>query len=467
MDHLPAEIKSTIAFDLLSDDPADAGIIHIKQLRLVNKDFAMIAAEPLFSEVYLILKSESFERMRHVSAHPSYAKLVRSIRYEPDSLWEYGDYLKWAKTFHSTEPCLSRIHEPEWPSEDEGRQGWIRYEKEHEEYNARVVAATPWLLQQYNTYQTALQDQELIRQRDYNHGPFTGAMAQLPNLEQVILNFQCGIMERTKALKTSFPVNGFIFSVKRIVGPLGVPQLRSILLGAHEAGTKLKVLRCGKIDWRFFQLPEVEMDKMKSALKHLTSLHISMYTGQRDEAVERHTFLKNRRMCQFFSTAKYLRSLNIEFHRFQRPELEYCVGQNIWRHLSTVQLSCLDTSEDALISFLERHAGTLEDLTLCDINLVQGGWISALPRIRDAVMLRKFKVCSALSSDNPRPTGQRWCIDCQIDPAIRGALEENTRSKQLATAIEDCVLNGGDCPLLDHVTYPQASNCLKYTPQIV
>ena len=204
------------------------------------------------------------------------------------------------------------------------------------------------------------------------------------------------------------------------------------------------------------------MDSMKSALKQLTSLHISIYTGQRDEAVERHTFLKSRRMCQFFSAAKDLRSLNIQFHRFHRTELEYCVGQNIWIHLSTVELSWLNTNEDTLISFLERHAGTLEDLTLCEIKLVQGGWISALSRVRDAVKLRTFKVFSALTSDNPRPKGQHWCIDYKTYPAIPETAERINQSQRLATAIEDYVLNGGDCPLLDHVTYPQASNRSRY-----
>lgn len=200
------------------------------------------------------------------------------------------------------------------------------------------------------------------------------------------------------------------------------------------------------------------MDNMKSALKHLTSLHISIHIGHM--AAECHTFLKNHRMCQFLSAAKYLRTLNIQFDQFHCTELKYCVGENIWINLSTVQLSCLNTNEDGLISFLERHAGTLEDLTLCRVYLVQGDWISALPRVRGAVKLKVFKASNALTSANPRSTGQHWCIDCKSYLATFETSEKTTtRSQQLAAAIEGYVLNGGDCPLLDHVTYPQRLVC--------
>ena len=101
MVHFPTEIKRIIAFNLLSDDPADGEIIHIKQLRLVNKDYAIVAAEPLFSEIYLMLKPESFERMRQISVHPSYAKLVKSLRYEPDGLKKYSDYRDWVESHPS------------------------------------------------------------------------------------------------------------------------------------------------------------------------------------------------------------------------------------------------------------------------------------------------------------------------------------------------------------------------------
>lgn len=178
-----------IASHLLSDDPADGGIIHIKQLRLVNKDYAIVAAEPLFSEIYLMLKSESFERMQKVSAHPSYAKLVRSLRYEPDCLEEYGDHVDWVRRNHSAKPYLPNISWPAWPRQDEGEQGWITFQMVCQEYIARFAAVAQSLRPRYDIYRTAFQDQEAIRQRENNRGLFREALARMPNLEQVILNF--------------------------------------------------------------------------------------------------------------------------------------------------------------------------------------------------------------------------------------------------------------------------------------
>jgi len=56
----------------------------------------------------------------------------------------------------------------------------------------------------------------------------------------------------------------------------GVMQLRAILLGAHDAGTKVRALKCGLINWKFLQLPDKDMERMKLALSHLTSLHIEI-----------------------------------------------------------------------------------------------------------------------------------------------------------------------------------------------
>ena len=129
-----------------------------------------------------------------------------------------------------------------------------------------------------------------------------------------------------------------------------------------------------------------------------------------------------------------------------------------------MQLDYLDADEDTLIGFLERHAGTLEDVTLTGVNLVEGNWISALPRVRDAVNLKNFCTSKALTSVNPRPGGQHWYIDCQLHLGSLETPEHMARNQRLGTAIKEYVLNGGDCPLLDHATYPQGSHHLQPNP---
>lgn len=232
----------------------------------------------------------------------------------------------------------------------------------------------------------------------------------------------------------------------------GVMQLRSILLGAHDAGTKLKVLKCGEMDWKLFQLPEVDITIMKSALSHLNFLHFSIDT------MGRHTDLETLRLCQFLSAAKNLRTLNIVNVRGNFSNPKHYVGQSTWTFLSTMELSNLVADEDTLIIFSERHAGTLQDLTLRKFLIVKGEWISALSRVRQAVKLKDFRLLGAVVSNNqgsyPRHC-QHWCIDCDQIEVLGFTPEEVARMRSLCVAIKDYVLNGGDCPLLDQVKYPQ------------
>lgn len=129
---------------------------------------------------------------------------------------------------------------------------------------------------QTTTHITAFQNQEIVRQREYNLGLFTEAMARLPGLEQVKSNFANEIMEQMAASRRSSPLTNEWNREKEDQSPHSGMQLRSILVSAHDADTKLKALRCGRTNWKFFQLPEADFDAKKSALNHLTHIEISI-----------------------------------------------------------------------------------------------------------------------------------------------------------------------------------------------
>ncbi len=188
-------------------------------------------------------------------------------------------------------------------------------------------------------------------------------------------------------LRESFPVTDERRRATEENIPRGLMQLRSILLSAHNAGTKLKVLRCGKIDWKFFQLPKADFDRIKPALSHLKHIEIAI------EGIRSHANTNNYRLCQFLSAAKNLRSLKVRVStKFKNcVVLKDCVSQNTWMFLTSVQIRYLDADEDSLVDFLERHAGTLQDLALRRVKLLKGSWLSALPRVREAIKLRIFQ----------------------------------------------------------------------------
>ncbi len=435
MDNLPAEIKRNIAFHLLSDD---RDIQHIKQLRLVNKAYAILAAGPLFSEILLTLKSESFEHLQKVSAHPLYAKLVRSLRYEP----------KYAAEFRSYQSCLEHEHRV-------GIGRHLSRAMTDETYNQTEAHVHQILGPPYNILRAMFQERQKICQREHDRALFAEVMVRLPNLKQVMLDSEIRPEELQELAEGFLSEHEFRGADVLNGHDYGVTQLRAILLGAHDAGTKLRNLKCGIVHWSFFGLPEKEMERVRLALSHLTSLQVEIYVRDLEEAEATTCLpsLKNQ-MCQFFSGAKNLRSLDVDLDHCRVVKLKHFIGQHTWTFLSTMHLSYFYVDEDTLIRLLTRHADTLHDLTLCEIRLVQGDWASTLRRIRDAVKLKDFRASFALSSDNPGPNGEYWCINCHLDPSSWTIQEHMAQDQKLATAIREYVLFGGDCPLLDHVTYP-------------
>ena len=132
------------------------------------------------------------------------------------------------------------------------------------------------------------------------------------------------------------------------------------------------------------------MSKCKAAIKHLDYLYIMLFTGwgyesrltARAELGECKEQLSKGDLVELASAAKNLRTLDIAFDgKFPSPAiLKYVVGNATWAHLRTVNFDKIDAFEDDLVHFLQRHTGTIRDLGIRNMILVEGNWISALPQ---------------------------------------------------------------------------------------
>ena len=65
--------------------------------------------------------------------------------------------------------------------------------------------------------------------------------------------------------------------------PLGVQQMRSLLLGAYHAGLKVETLHCGLISWRVLQQDTKTLAHMRESLSNLKDLRLKFSAGIPDE----------------------------------------------------------------------------------------------------------------------------------------------------------------------------------------
>lgn len=316
----------------------------------------------------------------------------------------------------------------------------------------------------YNAYKAIYYDQVTFRREidAYNSGLVVQAIAQLPHLKEIIVNFEDGVLPHTEAYKRANK-----YSLTRKSGydggesPYGVMQLYSVLCGVASAGIKLKSLKCGKIDWKFLKVDETKMITIKRAFKYLENLRIMFYVGEEYlEAAEFERgvrdcglFLANYGMCELLSAAEGLQSLRLYIERSGGSELKYMVGTTTWACLRVVALDKIHATESTLVAFVQRHAGTLKELELNNISLLQGCWTSALPSIRNAVKLEELRAHGMWKSYAPVFPWPVWIVNTSK------SLERYQKSTldppfKLGMAVDRYIREGGECPLWDHDTYP-------------
>ena len=241
--------------------------------------------------------------------------------------------------------------------------------------------------------------------------------------------------------------------------PYGVMQLYSVLSGVVSAGIQLKILNCGKIDWKLLQMPENQFTIVKRAIKHLETLHVKFYLGAgylegyalKLEIKKSGTFLVNYRMGEFLSAAQDLKTLSLYIDRSGGVELEHMVSNTTWASLRVLELDFILAAQETLIHLLQRHGGTLKELGINNLVLITGGWASAIPAIRNVVKLKDFR---AVGTWTTHLSLQRWTID--TSPYSQELPTAGlSPPRKLGKAIKEYVLGfGSECPLSDPIEYP-------------
>ena len=445
MERLPLELSNAVCGLLAVED--------ILQLRLVSRHSYQVATPFFPSEIHLIFTLKSFEKLLVISKHPVISQQIRSIYYEADTLdlvdrkqWEEsitcGDYLesmpRWVPPDAPEEEHRARERElAEW-----GQQP--RHSHTHEELDHGWVQ-----------YQRFYHDQvELCRQR-YGIRELQEALIRLPNVKTFRMSMGHNLKVQSEYLKKVFSA-GFKspFGDDCRGHAAGVPQLRSMLLSMHEAGIKLQTFECGDVSWKLFRCSKKDLRAFATTLSQVRRLKLHLSTGMAAsgneigvDLPECRRFLKNGRIRDMITHAKDLEYLEIKFDWWSPVfgiELGNIVGDQIFPRLASVTFSHVETNEEELIRFLERHKATLRSLHLDSMCLASGEWTSTVPRIRSSLELDECEIEGRLFSDDPRRDFDLGMIewDDARFPEDRPRIEKRK-------AIEEWFTKGGECPFTD------------------
>ena len=375
IDKLPAEIIHMICVYLRPTELAS--------LRLVSRLVGPISLQYMVPEVHLVLAKDSFEQLKAIAAHPIASKYVTSFFFEADrfSEWSRG---RW-EYFAIIPEYVAQL-------EELGMQGQsCQYASDGSLWiSGRGFSKLKSISRHHSTEkQTACAYEkyvELLRFQQMHPDvmDMAEAMKHFPHLNELKITISdCG-QNRTLRLRKLFQpalTNSYETSAtpSTRLEPLGLQQMRSLLLGAYSAGLKVEALQCGLVDWRTLDQSDWTFARMRDSVSNVRNLRLDFDTGgyvdygspwwspSCPQVLER-------RLGDFVTAASKLEHLHISFQS-DHPEwparLENMVGEHHWPSLKSINLKLMGTTEDELVSFCSRHASTLKSVHLTNIGILK------------------------------------------------------------------------------------------------
>ena len=420
---------------------------QVANLRLACKAFSTIGLQCLVPEIHLIFKPSSFDHLRLISEHPVLSQHVHTLFYEADSLEDYDSMKEWKKNimvpdWRNTVDCTLVPYPPLDASQREKRA--YRRHMEKVLKAPRYIYSATQLKNAYEEFKHFVWVQNYMRQYDYNSEVIRDAMAKLPNLKTIELSlFECLRNGRSPKLENAF-AKGLSAACGEhgYGGPCGVGQLRSLLVGASDAGLEIETLRCGTVQWQFFAERDSVFDKVKHAVRCLRTLEFYITTRCDENRDSQELYCEETSLCagyleetgrlhDFVTSAPQLKNLTL-FFDYDSPESPAClgdlVGHFVWNSLRLASFCKISTTEEELMDFYKRHAKTLREIRIDSMYLDYGSWASIFGGVRETLSLDKATISGYLIADDPFESIYFGlppeCIDDDDRPGIQVAIEK-------------------------------------------
>ena len=403
IDELPAELVHLICVYLKPRE--------IANLRLVSRLAAPIGLQYMAPEVHLILAKDSFKQLKALAEHPVASKYVTSFFFEADKLgvlphahWEQlvagPQYVAQVQEMqkrghpchHATERSLRTFNREVTKLSAAPRHHYTYEQMEH-----AYGKYSDFIHFQQDSQEAAVQEKETAE-----------AMKHFPHLKEITMASHIFTSRLRKTFEPAFCTYYESDNPQDTQSePLGVQQMRSLLLGAYHAGLKVEVLCCGLVSWRILQQDREDFAHMRDSVSNVKDLILEFAPGNAEpderwaelEIAACSSYLEAGRLKDFVTAAPNLEHLQIGF-QFNTPTwpayLKATVGEHHWPSLKTVKFTMLGTTEDDLVSFCSRHTGTLKSLHLGSMGLVDGDWFSTFNRMRKVLTLDTMVVSGRL-----------------------------------------------------------------------
>ncbi|MCJ1430674.1 hypothetical protein MMC27_000024 [Xylographa pallens] len=441
---LPVELVRHI-FDYLP-------VQDLKSLRLTCTKLACIGLEFLsLSEVHLIYTRDSFTRLRQISLHPFFSRLVKSVYYEGDRLCYLRSWDAWRSYITHVEDTL--IASKPKDSVNHGSQSKNVFEWRAD----RKVSYTDQQLKDgWKIYQACYSEQKCIEDSQLDVRELACAIPRFPRLQKIRLSIDHKISGPSDYLKQSFAKTLIIpkeqFAIFRNEHP-GVRQYISLMMGViysdematqqsdssttdlraasriTERSANLRVLHLDAISWHILEATNPFVCSLYRAIYTLRDLKIVVklepetpYT----EAEKCRSILEKGILYGLLTSATDLESLHIGFNTLysdQQPAgLANIIGRHRWGFLREVTLVQIQTTEDELISFLKRHKTTLKVILIKNMRLQEKvSWTRVLRKIRRMARWDSALVCGKLYYGRQTMGGGAF----QYDIGTEGSRDKN------------------------------------------
>lgn len=442
IDKLPAELIHMICAYLRPTE--------IANLRLVSRLVAPIGLQYMVPEVHLILAKDSFEQLKALAEHPIVSKCVTSFFFEADKFGvlprEHWEQLVFGPEYVAQ---LEEMGKRGHPCQHASERTLRTYRREMSKLSAtpRHRYSQERIEDAFEKYSDFSHFQQDPQQRAMQEKEVVDAMKHFPHVKGITMTTQtCARHWTTLMRKTFEPALCTYYETddrrETTSEPLGLQQMRSLLLGAYHAGLKVETLQCGVVSWRILEQDAETFAHMRESASNVKNLKLEFSTGSLEyddlwtelEIESCAAYLQSGRLKDFVTAAPNLEHLQIGF-LFNDPTwpayLKYVVGDHHWPSLRTVKFEMIASSEDDLVSFCTRHASTLKSLRLTSFGLIEGDWFSAFNRMRKVLTLDNMEVSGRLE-------GLNESLDFQPDsPEFYPELQEGIEAYFLVPCSDD------------------------------